>query len=158
MIEVRSAIAADADRLAELRWEFRSNRATPTVESREIFIARCADWMRRELGAGGPWRAWIAAVDGGPIVGQLWVQSIEKIPNPAAELERHAYISNLFVEPAHRGGAGTRLLAAALAWARAHDVDRVVLWPSARSVSLYERFGFTRQGTVMELALEPTPR
>jgi GNAT superfamily N-acetyltransferase len=157
MIAVRRATGDDADRLAELRWEFRSNRATPTVESRETFVARCAEWMRRELGAGGPWRAWVA-VDGGAIVGQLWVQSIEKIPNPAAELERHAYISNLFVEPAHRGGAGTPLLEAAIAWSRAHDVDRVILWPSARSVSLYERHGFTRDGSVMELALEPTPR
>ena len=157
MIDVRSATADDADRLAGLRWEFRSNRTTPTIESREAFIARCAEWMRRELAAGMPWRAWVA-VDGGAIVGQLWVQSIAKIPNPAAELERHAYISNLFVEPTRRGGAGTRLLEAALAWARAHDVDRVVLWPSARSVSLYERHGFTRLGSVMELALEPTPR
>ena len=99
-----------------------------------------------------------ARADGDAIVGQLWVQAIEKIPNPAAELERHAYVSNLFVQPAHRGGAGTGLLEAALAWARANEVDRVILWPSSRSVPLYERHGFTRRGTVMELMLESTAR
>lgn len=157
MIEIRPAASDDAARLAELRWEFRSNRETPTTEPRDAFLARCAAWMRRELAASGPWRAWVA-VDDGAIVGQLWVQSIEKIPNPAAELERHAYVSNLFVLPAHRGGAGTRLLEAALAWARRSEVDRVILWPSSRSVPLYERHGFTRRGTVMELLLESTER
>jgi len=157
VIEIRAARSDDASRLAELRWEFRTARETPPTESRDAFVARCDVWMRRELAAAGPWRAWVA-VEAGAIVGQLWVQSIDKMPNPAAELERHAYVSNLFVAPAHRGGAGTKLLEAALAWARAHDVDRVILWPSARSVSLYQRHGFTQQGSVMELALEPTRR
>jgi len=155
--DIRAATADDAGPLAELRWQFRTDRLTPAIEPRDRFVARCAEWMRRELAASGPWRAWVA-VDDGAIVGQVWVQSIPKIPNPAAELERHAYVSNLFVAPAHRGGAGTKLLEAALAWARAHDVDRVMLWPSARSVTLYERHGFTRQGGVMELALGSTRR
>jgi len=157
MIEVRPAVVDDAARLAELRWEFRSNRETPTTEPRDAFVARCAAWMRGALAARGAWRAWVA-VDNGAPVGQLWVQAIEKIPNPAAELERHAYVSNLFVQPAHRGGAGTRLLEAAIAWARANEVDRVILWPSSRSVPLYERHGFTRRGTVMELLLQSTGR
>ena len=80
------------------------------------------------------------------------------MPNPVEELERHAYVSNVFVQPAFRGGIGARLLEAALAWARSHGVDRVLLWPSARSVTLYERHGFTHRGDVMELALGPSRR
>jgi GNAT superfamily N-acetyltransferase len=75
------------------------------------------------------------------------------MPNPVAELERHAYVSNVFVQPSFRGGLGTRLLEAALAWARSNGVDRVLLWPSARSVTLYERHGFVHAGDVMEQAL-----
>ena len=75
------------------------------------------------------------------------------MPNPVDERERHAYLSNLYVQPAARGGIGTRLLEAALDWAGANGVDRVVLWPSERSVTLYRRHGFVADGGVMELTV-----
>jgi len=149
--EVRPAVSTDAGRLAELRWEFRIARA-PATEDHDAFVARCAEWMQRELDSRAVWRAWVA-VAGETIVGQVWVQTIDKMPNPVEERERHAYVSNVFVQPAYRGGAGSRLLEAAIAWARASSIDRMILWPSARSVTLYERHGFTHQGDVMELAL-----
>jgi ribosomal protein S18 acetylase RimI-like enzyme len=151
MIAIRRATPADAEMLAALRWEFRGDRER-VVESESDFVARCADWMRDELAAAIRWRAWVAELDGA-VAGQLWLQIIEKLPNPNDEGQRHAYVSNLYVRPAARGGAGTRLLEAALADARAEKADRVVLWPSARSVSLYRRYGFTRDGGVMELTL-----
>ena len=94
-----------------------------------------------------------SSVDHGAIVGQVWLNTIHKVPNPIAELERHGYLSNLYVKPAERGGIGTQLVGAVVAWARASDIDRVVLWPSTRSVTLYLRFGFTHGGDVMELSL-----
>jgi GNAT superfamily N-acetyltransferase len=148
MIEVRAASPSDAADLAELRWEFRTGRAA-AVETREAFVERCTVWMRGEL-ATGHWRAWVG-VSGASIIGQVWLSTLQKVPNPVAERERHAYLSNLYVRPAWRGGVGTRLLETALAWAKTNGVDRVVLWPTARSVSLYERSGFTRNGDVMEL-------
>jgi GNAT superfamily N-acetyltransferase len=152
MVDVREATAADAAALAELRWEFRAGRAAP-VESREAFIARCSQWMAREL-ASGAWRAWVAVADG-RIVGQVWVDLLEKVPNPVGERERHAYVSNLYVRPDQRGGVGTRLLGATITWAKQSAVDRIVLWPTTRSVSLYTRAGFTRDGDVMELTCTP---
>jgi len=148
MIDVRAATPDDAPDLAELRWEFRSGRA-PAVEPHDRFIERCAEWMRRELAAHS-WRAWVAVSDG-RIVGQIWLDTVPKVPNPVAERERHAYVSNLYVRPAARGGVGTRLLQTALAWATANGVDRIVLWPTEASVALYTRHGFTRAGDVMEL-------
>lgn len=152
MIDIRAATPQDAPRLADLRWEFRSGGA-PSIETREAFIERCATWMRRELSAPTVWRAWVAERDA-VVVGQVWLQTFQKLPNPTEEAEQQAYLSNLYVTPSERGGAGTKLLAAAIAWARAHDIDYVVLWPSARSVTLYERCGFTQRGRVMELKLE----
>jgi GNAT superfamily N-acetyltransferase len=153
---IRPAIAADAERLAELRWEFRVARA-PAAEAHDAFVRRCAGWMRRELESQRVWRAWVALA-GADIVGQLWVQTIAKMPNPVAERERHAYVSSVFVQPEYRGGAGSRLLDAAIAWARGEEFDRVILWPSPRSVTLYERHGFTHHGDVMELALGSSRR
>jgi GNAT superfamily N-acetyltransferase len=154
VIEVRAATQSDALTLAELRWEFRAGRDRAVV-GHDAFVARCAAWMREEL-AGDRWRAWIAVRNGRDgrdeaIVGQVWVNLIQKVPNPIGERERHAYLSNLYVEPAERGGVGTALLQKVIEWARANGVDRLVLWPSIKSVTLYRRHGFTRDGEVMEL-------
>jgi GNAT superfamily N-acetyltransferase len=145
---IRPATGADAGGLAALRWEFRAGRERPT-EDQAAFLARCGEWMRRELDIGS-WRAWVAERDG-RIVGQVWLQVIGKVPNPVGERAKHAYLSNLYVQPAARGGVGTRLLETAIDWAAAHGVDRLLLWPAARSISLYERHGFSRDGDVMEL-------
>jgi N-acetylglutamate synthase-like GNAT family acetyltransferase len=151
MIQIRPAKVADATTLAELRWEFRSAQ-DPPVEARDAFVRRCAAWLRRELRKGSSWKAWIA-VDKDVIVGQVWLHTVQKIPNPAAEHEQLAYLSNLYVAMPARGGTGTRLLEAALDSCRANEIDRVVLWPSKRSVTLYSSHGFSRDGRVMELKL-----
>jgi predicted GNAT family N-acyltransferase len=144
---IRSATIDDATALAEMRWEFRAGRQAPT-EPHDAFVTRCADWMRTEL-ARGSWHAWVAEQDG-LIVGQAWMLTIEKMPNPVSERSRHAYVSNLYVTPAARGGAGTPLLEAAIAAAEAEEVDRIVLWPSPLSKTLYLRHGFTPNGDVFE--------
>src|SRR6185503_10273268 len=86
MITIRPATPADAAALAQLRWEFRTGRAT-AVESQQVFVLRCKTWMARKL-AGSMWRAWVA-VDGEQIVGQVWADLIGKVPNPVGERDRH---------------------------------------------------------------------
>jgi GNAT superfamily N-acetyltransferase len=143
---IRPATPADAARLAELRWEFRAGR-DPAVETHDAFVDRCAAWMSGELSGSG-WRAWVAA-DGDAIVGQVWALLIQKLPNPIGERDRHVYLSNLYVQPAARGGVGTALLETVLDWASANGADSVILWPSGRSVTLYGRHDF-RRDDVME--------
>jgi|SRR5581483_854900 len=147
-MRIREAVPSDAPVLAQLRWEFRAGKDAP-VETEAEFRERCVEWMSAALAA-GEWRAWVAE-DNGTIVGQGWMRVIAKIPNPAGERDRHAYFSNLYVTPSARGGVGSRLLEAAIAWASAHGVDRVILWPSTRSRSMYLRHGFTSNGEVLEL-------
>lgn len=144
MIDIRPATSADAMALAGLRWEFRAGRE-PAVEGRDAFVERCAAWMRGQLEAGDPWRAWVAE-EGRRIIGQVWLHNIDKVPNPNGDRERHAYLSNLYVTPASRGHVGTRLLEIALEWASANGVDHVLLSPTARSRPLYARHGFSVSG------------
>jgi ribosomal protein S18 acetylase RimI-like enzyme len=147
MTQIRRATPDDAAILAQLRWEFRSDR--PDVsETHDAFVARSTEWMRAEL-AGSTWRVWVA-VQNDRIVGNVWLGTIPKIPNPGAEREQHAYISNVYVTPSARGGIGRALLEAALEDAAAR-ADRVILWPSALSKTLYARYGFAQTGDVMEL-------
>jgi GNAT superfamily N-acetyltransferase len=149
-VVIRLAAPADAPVLSELRYEFRVTRGVQ-VEPREAFCARCAAWMTERLGESSSWRCWIAET-GGRVCGAVWLQVIEKIPNPANEPERHGYVSNFYVrEDMRASGIGSRLLQAALDWARGREVDSVILWPTPRSRTLYQRFGFAAQTQLMEL-------
>ena len=112
--------------------------------------------MRPRLSTDSAWTVFVAERDG-RIVGNIWVQIVEKIPNPGPESETHAYVSNFFVVPRERNtGAGTRLLNAVLEHCRACSVDTVFLWPSERSRPLYHRNGFEPPADM--LVLDPRPR
>ena len=152
-IRIRTARAADARTLAVRRYEFRRAYASPGErEAEAVFVRRCAAWMRRALRDRRRWRCWVA-VASGDIVGHVWLQTIDKVPNPGAEAERHAYITNLYVQPAFRGGTGQRLLAAAMAWCKARRMDSVILWPTDDSRSLYARHGFGVSGDLLDARL-----
>lgn len=136
--------------LAALRHDFRT-RNIPGDEDRDEFIARCEAWMRERLGDDGLWHCWVAEQDGAP-VGNIWLNLIEKIPNPAPETECHAYITNFYVPEQMRGQrVGSRLLETALEWCKEKRVHAAILWPSDRSRPLYERNGFAVREDLLEL-------
>src|SRR5262245_32079487 len=149
---IRPAIPADARRLAELRYEFRSPRAANT-ESREEFLERCTAWMQEHL-ATDRWFCWVAVRDE-RIVGHVWLNLIEKIPNPVAEAEWHGYITNMYVRETSRGGVGDALMDAALAFCARGEVDSIILWPTQRSRSLYGRKGFSVSDGIMSRESQP---
>jgi GNAT superfamily N-acetyltransferase len=147
---IRPAGADDAALLARLRYEFRASFGR-VEEPEGDFLLRCERWIRDRLKPGGHWNAWLAGHDGSP-AGTVWLQWIEKIPNPVAELEWHGYITNLYVREEFRGNQlGTALLETALGACRGRGVDAVILWPTPRSRTLYERHGFAVRDDVMQL-------
>ena len=150
---IRLATPADAETLARMRYAFRASVGS-AVEDQAAFVQRATSWMADRLGADGTWRCWVAEHEGA-IAGNLWLQLIEKIPNPVAELEKHAYITNVLVDEALRGGGiGQRLMDAALAFCREQRVDSVILWPTPRSRTLYARNGFAVRDDIMEANLD----
>ncbi|MCL2394769.1 MAG: GNAT family N-acetyltransferase [Acidimicrobiaceae bacterium] len=157
MAFLRSAGPHDFPLLAAMRYEFRAAMDEPD-EARDVFEARMIGWLGEHLGASpGAWNAWLA-VDGEDAIGAVFLQIVDKVPGPVPEPEQLGYITSLYVRPEHRGaGVGAALLDAALDECRARGVDTIVLWPSARSRSLYERRGFRSPGLVMELPLVDHP-
>ncbi|MDP2480917.1 MAG: GNAT family N-acetyltransferase [Candidatus Palauibacterales bacterium] len=163
-VTIRPAGPADAGELAKLRHAFRI-AIDPATEDDDAFLRRCGPWMEERLADPSTgWRAWVAetgAVAGAEastarLVGHVWLRRLEKIPNPVGEVEAHAYLTNMYVEPGLRGaGVGSRLLEAALAWCREQRFGSVVLWPTERSRTLYGRAGFRDTGDVLELPLNP---
>lgn len=149
---LRCAKVSDAGRLATLRYAFRSSTGIATEPEPE-FKTRCAAWMAEHLKDGSAWRCWVAESDH-EMIACLWIQLVEKIPNPRAEPEHHAYLTNFYVQESARGnGIGSQLLSAALGWCEAHDVNAVILWPTERSRSLYQRHGFALRDDLMELVV-----
>ena len=147
-MRLRRAVPADAEALARLRFAFRAQLETP-AEAEPAFLERCRRWMAARLEA-GPWCCWVLETDG-RVVGTVWLQHLEKLPNPVGEPEWHGYVSSLFVEPALRGqGLGSVLLSEALAECDRRGCDAVILWPTPRSRSLYLRHGFSVRDDLLE--------
>ncbi len=154
-VTIRLATPSDAPTLAQLRYHLRAS-ADLATEPEADFLARCTSWMAVRLAPGGSWRCWIAE-EAGRAVGTIWLYLIEKLPNPAAELEGHGYISSFYVEPSRRGaGLGSRLLDTCLGVCMAEGLDAVILWPTPRSRGLYERHGFAARDDLFERRLGPT--
>ncbi len=147
---IRWAGASDARALAELRYRFREEMGQAS-EDREAFLARATAWMAERLADDGAWRALIAEANGQPI-GCGWLQLIEKVPNPGPEEELHGYITSLYVDPGWRGaGLGAALVETLVTACREAGADAIVLWPTERSRSLYERRGFAAPADLLEL-------
>jgi GNAT superfamily N-acetyltransferase len=147
--QVRRAGPGDARAMAVMRYDFRTELGEP-VETKPEFVARATAWLAHRLELGS-WTGWLALDQEQP-VGLVLAHLVEKVPNPVIEPESLGYVSSLYVRPERRGrGLGGALLRTAVDFCRDQGVESVVLWPSPRSVPLYERHGFRHQGEVMEL-------
>lgn len=149
--KIRLGTKSDAAALAKLRYALRSTTGIATEREPE-FIQRCTAWMEEHLETDA-WQCWIVEVNK-KLIAAVWLQLVEKIPNPRSEPECHAYITNFYVEEAARGrGIGTQLLSEAISWCEARQVHAVILWPTERSRTLYERHGFAVRDDIMELLI-----
>ena len=147
-VEIRLASERDAVVLARLRYELRSE-SRKLIENEQAFLERCAAWMSERLRKGSQWQCWIAERQA-IVVGAVWAQLIEKIPNPVAEPECYVYLTNFYVREEYRGaGIGSRLLAAVLEWGKSRNAERVILWPTERSKTFYLRHGFSFADDIM---------
>lgn len=146
---IRRATPEDAHALAGLRYELRieatAGRASQ-IEEQQAFIERCEHWMTDALAADS-WLCWIGErlhASHIEAIGSIWLELVEKVPNPIAEAEWHGYVTNFFVRDTARNvGVGSALLTALIAQAQSLGLDALFLWPTPRSRSLYERHGFS---------------
>jgi GNAT superfamily N-acetyltransferase len=149
---VRRATPADAAELARIRYAFRTE-LDPPVEDEAGFRERCAAWMTERLRQGA-WRCWVAVL-GNTLVGTVWLQRVEKLPNPVGHRRYHGYVSSVYVVPELRNaGIGSAMLAACLAEADALELDAVFLWPTPQSRTLYQRYGFAVRDDLLQRKFE----
>ena len=135
---IRLATRSDVPALAALRRAWVEELAGGEVED-AAYEQEFAYWFDREQHQRVTW----LALDGEQPVGMLNLLVFTRMPRPGRLVSRWGYLANFFVLGTHRGaGIGTRLLDECVAHADRHDFARIVLSPSERSRSLYERCGF----------------
>jgi GNAT superfamily N-acetyltransferase len=150
-VRIRQATSNDCRALAGLRYQFRAE-AGSAMETKSKFLRRCESWIKKRLRSRSSWRCWVLD-DGKRLLGHVWVQLFEKIPNPVRdEPELHAYVTNFYVIPEMRGaGFGKSLLDEALSWCGSQGSDSIILWATPGSRSLYRRCGFGEPADIFEL-------
>ena len=146
---IRRAVPADAPALARMRYDLRTGLAA-AIEGEEAFLARCTAWMALRLLPDTGWHC-LVAEEGDRLLGAVWLEVIEKLPSPGAEEERHGYITGFYVRATARGrGIGSQLLAECIWEGESIGVDKLILWPTPDSRSLYQRHGFAVREDLLE--------
>jgi GNAT superfamily N-acetyltransferase len=146
---VRRAGPGDEGALARLRWRFRTEEEPEHPEPWESFATWTVPFFRRAL-SGDRWAMWLAEADG-RAVGCACIQVVDVVPRPNRPGQRAwGYVTNVYVEPEHRGGLGAALVDEAVRWAEDQDLETLLVWPSERSVSLYRRAGFAEPSDLLE--------
>ena len=153
-LQIRQANDADSTELARLRWQSTIEDGRDIGEPFDTFVASFRTFVEAALGSGS-WAIWHVA-HGRAVRGAVYVHEIIKVPRPNGSSRSFGYITAVYITPSVRNrGIGSRLLAAAVEWARTRGLESLILWPSERSVPFYERLGFAASADAMELALRP---
>lgn len=138
-ISIRLATANDGPALAALRWEFSQEDGGPEEHWAEFLHRWSGFWdAAHERG----WLVWVAEQDG-QLIGNMWLQLVEKVPRPGRRIRYLGYLTNVYVKPEARGQAvGGRILDEVIAWATAENLELLFVWPRSESVEFYKRAGF----------------
>ncbi|ATL71622.1 GNAT family N-acetyltransferase [Nocardia terpenica] len=154
-VVIRRAELDDTPALAALRWRFKVEEGGAEIpQDQEKFTTECEEWLRTRMA--GQWRVWLAEVGGQPC-GHVFVSLVEKVPSPYPGSDALGYVTNFYITPEQRNrGLGRALLEEVIHYARAHQLDTLVVWPSERSAPLYRRCGFNEPAELLEQPVAPT--
>lgn len=142
-VAYRCARPDDFDKLATLRWALKSEDETFVDGGfdafRQYFVSAAADGA-----ADGSQVHWVAEYRS-DLIAAMSVVIVHKLPSPNKLRGKWGYLTNCFTTPAARGcGVGGGLLNAIKKWAQEENLEMLVVWPSKRAFSFYERAGFER--------------
>jgi GNAT superfamily N-acetyltransferase len=136
-----------------MRWDDSTEDGASPGQPYAEFTAGFADFVRSVL-PGGQWAIWVAESDA-RLIAHIYVQVVAMAPRPGRFERRCGYVTAVYAVPAERNkGTGSQLLQRVIAWARAEQLEFLILWPSERSIPFYERAGFVRSPDAIELQLD----
>ena len=148
-LEYRLAEIKDVNKLSEMRWDFKCEEGALDLNKKEDFVKDCSVFLKQAFIKN--WYCWMA-VDSGTIVSHIFIEKVEKIPEPNALSNNWGYLTNTYTIPKYRNrGIGTKLLSKASEWSKKQGLELLVVWPSEKAISFYKRAGFQEKNEIMEL-------
>lgn len=153
MFTVRPATAADVDAFTAHRLAIhREMHGLPDGPEAAALAERTRAAFAQML-ASRSTRVWLAA-DANEAVGSAALHVFERFPSLANPCAAEAYVSHVYVAPAHRRrGVATALLGAVVGEARTLGLARMRLHATEPGRALYETLGFRLRSNDMELRL-----
>ncbi len=142
MFTIRTATVSDVDTVVHHRCEMYRSMGYADEQALEHVVDNCRPFFQSAL-ADGSYRAWMAVIAGGKIVGGGGVGLIPWPGNPRDPRCRRAIILNMYVEPEfRRRGIARALMQTMIDWCRAEGLVTVDLHASDEGRLLYESMGF----------------
>ena len=153
---VRLATVADLDLLVRHRRSMFQSIATFPGRDLDAADTVYRRWARTRLRT-GHLAGFIVELAGVPVAsGCAWIMDVQ--PHPGRPGTDVVYLLSMFTEPGHRGeGHATRIVRAAMRWAKVRGISLMVLHASEFGESIYRRLGFERTRE-MRRSLVPAPR
>ena len=148
------ATADDIPELARLRWQLYVEQDGEPTESPQEYRERFARFAGSAL-ASDTWRSWVAR-DGDRLAAAMWLHTVPRIPVPGKRAGPIGYLTNVYVEPAHRNaGLGAEMMDQITVRCRSEGFSTLIVWPTERSRPFYGRGGFERPDEPLVRELEP---
>jgi GNAT superfamily N-acetyltransferase len=148
MSEIRLATVADAEAIAEQRLRMFADAGVAEEAAMGPMRANFIDWVRPRL-EDGRYVGWLVEDEGRLVAGAgLW--EMEWPPHFMDAQSRRAYLLNFYVVPAmRRQGLARKLLALAVAEAKARGIKVVTLHASRYGKPVYAQYGFKLSNEMM---------
>jgi GNAT superfamily N-acetyltransferase len=141
---------ADVAVLRALRRAWTEEDAGQAIDD-ATYEARFDDWLATEVGH----RRSYVAEDDGSAIGMASLVVMRRMPRPGRPPSDWGYVHQFFVVSERRStGVGSALMAALIREARAGGLTQLVLNPTERSVTFYERHGFRPAEHLRHLILD----
>jgi len=140
---IRLATARDLDALVRHRrgmWEDIGGYEAKRLDAHDRLYRR---WAREKIRT-RKFIAWVAERGGAVVAsGAVWLQPTQ--PHPKVRLGPVPYLLSMYTEPEHRGNRlASRIVLAAMRWARREGYPRMTLHASDMGRNVYSRAGWKR--------------
>ena len=151
---IRPHTQSDFNSIAELRWKLKTeDLASEKRPDKDVFITSYLDHLKHEE-AVGQTTHWVAA-ENNDVFGVVTLRRVSKDTSLSGKGGAWGYVTNVYVVGDKRNRRiGTYLLADCISCARSQGLEFLLVWPSERSRSLYERAGFEGSSDPLIKSLE----
>lgn len=151
-LKLRTAAVEDIPALTQMRWDDAFEGESPGILSFDAFAVKFTEFAHAAI-TGDRWSIWVAEVDD-RLVANAFVEIVDMAPRPGRPHRKWGYVAGVYTVPSERNkGIGGELMRSVIECAKAEKFESLLLWSAEKSITLYQRSGFTHNPAIMELFL-----